>query len=115
ILAATSANVTATVDNCTFHGNRAVSIGADAADNSTLNVTITNNTITQGSPNHGNQGIQVSDAGNGNVTFLVDSNKVGTPDGTTASPLMNTGINIFNGSAGVAQMKGRVSSNTVIN
>jgi hypothetical protein len=78
-------------------------------------VTITGNTITQGSPNHGNQGIQVSDAGNGNVTFLVDNNKVGTPDGTTASPLMNTGINIFNGSAGTAVMAGRISNNTVIN
>jgi hypothetical protein len=78
-------------------------------------VTITNNTITQGSPNHGNQGIQVSDAANGNVTFLVDNNKVGTPDGTTASALLNTGINIFNGSAGNAVMAGRVSNNTVIN
>ena len=115
ILAATTANLTATVNNCSFFGNRAVTIGADSADNSTLNVTITNNTITQGSPNHGNQGIQVSDAGNGNVTFLVDNNKVGTPDGTTASPLMNTGINIFNGSAGNAVMAGRVSNNTVIN
>ena len=72
------------MNNCSFSGNRAVSIGADAADSSTLNVTITNNTITQGSPNHGNQGIQVSDAGNGNVTFDVESNKVGTPDETTA-------------------------------
>jgi hypothetical protein len=115
ILAATSANLTATVTNCSFSGNRAVTIGADSADDSTLNVTITSNTITQGSPNHGNQGIQVSDAANGNVTFLVDNNKVGTPDGTTASPLMNTGINIFNGSAGNAVMAGRVSNNTVLN
>jgi hypothetical protein len=115
IRAATSASLTATVNNCSFSGNRAVTIGADSADDSTLNVTITNNTITQGSPNHGNQGIQVSDAANGNVTFLVDNNKVGTPDGTTASPLMNTGINIFNGSAGNAVMAGRVSNNTVIN
>ena len=115
LLAATTANLTATVNNCSFSGNRAVTIGADSADNSTLNVTITNNTITQGSPNHGNQGIQVSDSANGNVTFLVDSNKVGTSDGTTASPLMNTGINIFNGSAGTAIMKGRVSNNTVMN
>ena len=115
ILAATSANLTATVDGCSFSGNRAVTIGADSADNSTLNVTITNNTITQGSPNHGNQGIQVSDAANGNVTFLVNGNKVGTPDGTTASPLMSTGINIFNGTAGNAVMAGRVSNNTVLN
>jgi len=115
ILAATSADLTATVNNCSFSGNRAVTIGADSADNSTLNVTITNNTITQGSPNHGNQGIQVSDAASGNVTFLVDGNKIGTPDGTTASPLMSTGINIFNGSAANAVMAGRVSNNTVLN
>lgn len=115
ILAATTASVTATVDNCSLHGNRAVAIGADGADSATLNVTIKNNTITQGSPNQGNQGIQVSDAGNGNVTFLVDNNKIGTSNGTTASPLKNTGINIFNGSAGSAVMAGRVSNNTVLN
>jgi VCBS repeat-containing protein len=115
ILAATSANVTATVDGCSFSGNRAVTIGADSADNSTLNVTIKNNTITQGSPNHGNQGIQVSDAGNGNVTFDVENNKVGTPDGTTVSPLMNTGINIFNGTAGNSVMAGKVINNVVLN
>lgn len=115
LLAATTANLTTTVNNCSFSGNRAVSIGADAADSSTLNVTITNNTITQGSPNHGNQGIQVSDAGNGNVTFDVESNKVGTADGTTASPLLNTGINVFNGSAGNAFMSGKVLNNVVLN
>jgi hypothetical protein len=103
------------IDGCSFSGNRTVAIGADGADNSTLNVTIENNTITQGTPNHGNQGIQVSDAGNGNVTFDVENNKVGTPDGTTASALLNTGINIFNGSAGNAFMAGKVVNNIVLN
>jgi hypothetical protein len=115
LLAATSANMTATVNGCSWSGNRSIAIKADAGDSATLNVTITNNVITQGSPNKGNQGIEVSDASNGIVTFLVDNNKVGTPDGTTVSPLMNTGINIFNGSALNASMAGRVSNNIVFN
>jgi hypothetical protein len=116
LLAATSANLTATVSGCSWSGNRSIAIKADSADNSTLNITITNNVITQGSPNHGNQGIEVSDAANGNVTFLVNNNKVGTPDGTTVSPLLNTGINIFNGSGvGNPVMAGRVSNNIVFN
>ena len=115
LLAAGSANMTATVDGCSWSGNRTIAIRADSADNSTLNVTIRNNTITQGSPNHGNQGIEVSDAANGNVTFDVENNKVGTPDGTAVSPLSSTGINISNISAGNSVMVGKVAGNTVLN
>ena len=115
LLAAGSANVTATVAGCSWSGNRTIAIRADSADNSTLNVTIRNNTITQGSPNHGNQGIEVSDAANGNVTFDIENNKVGTLDGTAVSPLSSTGINISNISAGNSVMVGKVAGNVVLN
>lgn len=113
----TSASVTATIQNCTLRGNRTIGIRGDAADSSTLNITINNNTIAAGTGgnNQGNQGIEVSDASNGTVTFDVENNLVGTLDGSTATPLLSTGINIFNGTSGTATMTGKVIGNTVLN
>ena len=113
-LSKATANMSATVQNSTFHGNRTVALRGDAADGSTLNVTFAGNTIVSGSPNQGNQGIEISKAVTSNVTFVCDGNKVGTPDGTTPQPLGNTGINIFSGST-AGSMTGTVKNNVVIN
>ncbi len=118
VLSRLTANVTVTIDGCSFHGNRSDTIHTDAGDTSTLDATITNNVITQGSPNHGNIGIDVTTAGSATVTFQVDGNKIGTPDGTTESALMNDGINIFNGSLtspSPASITGTVKNNVVLN
>jgi hypothetical protein len=112
-LSKTTANMTATVQNSTFHGNRTVALRGDAADGSTLGVTFTGNTIVAGSPNQGNQGIEVSKAVTSNVTFAITNNRVGTPDGTTSQPLINTGINVFSGSS-AGTMSGTVTGNTVL-
>jgi hypothetical protein len=113
-LSKTTANMTATVQNSSFHGNRTVALRGDAGDSSTLNVTFTGNTIVAGSPNQGNQGIEISKALTSTVTFVCDGNKVGTPDGTTNQALGNTGINIFSG-ATAGSMTGTVKNNIVIN
>jgi len=113
-LSKTTANMTATVQNSTFHGNRTIALRGDAADGSALNVTFTGNTIVAGSPNQGNQGIEISKAVTSSVTFVCENNKVGTPDGTTNQALGNTGINIFSGST-AGSMTGTVKNNVVIN
>jgi hypothetical protein len=115
VLAAGTSSMTVTVDNCSFTGNRSDTIHTDAGDSATLTSTITNNTITGGSPNQGNIGIEVTAAGSANVTYDVSGNKVGTPDGTTADPLLNTGINIFDGTALTSTMVGKVTNNVVMN
>ena len=87
-----------------------IAIKADSADGSTLNVTIRNNTITQGSPNHGNQGIELSPREPPSHPSDVENNKVGTrrrhgrPRRSTG-----TGINIANGSAGDSVMVGKIA------
>ncbi|MDQ2784522.1 MAG: hypothetical protein M3Y58_05915, partial [Chloroflexota bacterium] len=116
ILASLTANVTTTISNCQFQGNRTDTIHTDAADTSTLNVTISGNTIVAGTGgnNQGNLGMEVTASQSAGVTFAVTNNKVGTPDdGTTKQPLINTGINIFRGSnAGISS--GTVTGNIVI-
>jgi hypothetical protein len=112
-LSKVSANMTVAVTNSTFHGNRTVALRGDAADASALAVTFTGNTIVAGSPNQGNQGIEISKAVTSNVTFTVDGNKIGTPDGTTPQPLINTGINVFSGSS-AGTMSGTVTNNVVL-
>jgi hypothetical protein len=114
-----SAVMTASVRNCTFQGNRTDSINCDAGDSSTLTIGILTNTIIAGTGgnNQGNLGIDVTTALNGHVNFNIDGNKVGT-DGVTSQPLLNTGINVFNGTlAGgtPAFMSGTVRGNTVVN
>jgi hypothetical protein len=55
---------------------------------------------------------------NGHVNFNIDGNKIGT-DGVTPQPLLNTGINVFNGtlvtSGTPALMSGTVRANTIRN
>ena len=115
-LATTTANMTVSVSGTTFQGNRTIAVKGDAADSSTLNFTALNNTIIAGSPNQGNQGIEVSDAGAGQVTFDIEGNSIGTPDNfATKQGLMNTGINVFNGTASTANMTGVVENNKVQN
>jgi YVTN family beta-propeller protein len=110
--ATNTANMTVTVNNCSFSGNRTETLRGDTADSSALNVTFTNNTITAGTGgnNQGNIGINVSSASTSTLTFLVQSNKIGT-DGVTNAPLMNHGINVF--AAGSSTITGKVLSNTV--
>ena len=119
LAAKVSAVMTATVRNCTFQGNRTDSINCDAGDSSTLTISILTNTIIAGASgnNQGNLGIEVTTALNGHVNFNIDGNKIGT-DGVTPQPLINTGINVFNGTlAGgtPAFMSGTVRGNTVVN
>jgi len=115
-----SAVMTATVRNCTLQGNRTDSINCDAGDTSTLTMSILTNTIIAGvgGDNQGNLGINVTAALNGRVNFNMDGNKVGT-DGVTSQPLLNTGINVFNGtlvtSGTPALLTGTVRGNTVLN
>jgi hypothetical protein len=111
--AKTTASMTGTISGNTFTGNRTDTINTDAGDTSTLNITISGNTIVRGAPNDGNLGINVTAGVSGQVTFDVDNNKVGTPDGTTDQSLLNTGINIFAG--GTSTMNGKVRNNRVIN
>jgi len=112
--------MTATVRNCTFQGNRTDSISCDAGDSGTLTISILTNTIIAdtGGNNQGNIGIDVTTALNGRVNYNIDGNKVGT-DGVMAQPLLNTGINVFNGtlvtSGTPAFMSGTVRGNTVVN
>jgi hypothetical protein len=111
--------MTGTVSGSTFRGNRTIAIQADAS-NGTVSFTATNNMIIAGTGgnNQGNQGIEVDVANNGVMTFAVSGNKVGT-DGFTNQPLLNTGINIFNGtlvtSGTPASITGTVTNNTVYN
>ena len=112
----TTGNMTGTISNNSFSGNRTETINSDAGDSSTLNITITGNTIVAGTGgnNQGNLGINVTKALTSNATFDVSNNKVGTPDnGTTKQPLINTGINIFSGSS-AGTMSGKVTGNIVI-
>jgi hypothetical protein len=119
IAAKVSAVMTASVRNCTFQGNRTDSINCDAGDSSTLTIGILTNTIIAGTAgnNQGNLGIDVTSALNGRVNFNIDGNRIGT-DGVTPQPLLNTGINVFNGTlaGGIpALMSGTVRGNTVRN
>ncbi len=117
--ATSGVSMTGTVSGTTFQGNRTIAIQADAS-NGTVNFTATNNTIIAGTGgnNQGNQGIEVDVANNGVMTFAVEGNKIGT-DGITNQPLLNTGINIFNGtlvtSGTPAATTGTVKNNTVYN
>jgi len=86
----TTGNLTGTVQSSTFSGNRTIALRADSGDGSTLNVTFKNNTITAGSPNQGNQGIEASRASTSTLTFNVDGN--------TVSGMISTLINVFSGS-----------------
>ena len=112
ILSGGSRNTTVTVTNCAFTGNRTIAIHADAGDSSTLTTTITNNSITRGMSNPGNQGIEVSAAGTATHTFTIQNNSVGSAG---VSGLTSTGINVFNGSTAGALLQGRVSLNSVQN
>jgi hypothetical protein len=110
-----TAVMTATVDSCTFSGNRSIALDTDAADASQITFTATNNTITEGTAGNpqGNQGIEVSASGSGQITYDIENNNVGTPDGVAASPLGNTGIDVFAGST--SALSGKVRNNVVIN
>ena len=111
--------MTGTVSGTTFRGNRTDAINVDAS-NGTVNMTISNNTIVAGTGgnNQGNIGIDVTVANNGVMDFAVAGNKVGT-DGNTNQPLLNTGINVFNGTLVTtgtpAIISGTVTNNTVYN
>jgi len=98
----TTGNLTGTVQNSTFSGNRTITLSADSGDGSTLSATFLNNTITAGSPNQGNQGIQVSRASTSTLTFNVDGN--------TISGMISTLINVFSGS-GPGTATGDVKNN----
>jgi hypothetical protein len=111
VLAALTANMTVTVDHCSFSGNRTDSILADSADTSNLTTNITANTFVAGTPNVGNIGIEITASATSHHNFLVDNNKVGTPDGVTPQPLMNHGINVFAGNS--STVIGKVTNNTV--
>jgi hypothetical protein len=108
----TTADMTGVISNNLFTGNRTDAINADAGDTSFLDVTISGNTIVDGNPNDGNIGINVTAAVDGDVTFDIDNNKVGTPDGTTNQALLNTGINVYAGAT--SSMSGKVRNNQVI-
>ncbi|MEW6127682.1 MAG: Ig-like domain-containing protein, partial [Acidobacteriota bacterium] len=110
-----SANMTGVISGNNFNGNRTDTINCDSANSSTVNLTIANNIITRGTAgnNEGNLGINVTAGATGQMTFDVDNNRVGTPDGVTNSSLMNTGINIFAGNN--STMNGRVRNNKIIN
>lgn len=110
ILSQVSANMTATIDGCTFKGNRTIAIRGDAADASILNVTFTNNSITPGTGgnNQGNQGIEVSRALTSSVTYNVTGN--------TITGMISTLINIFSGGGNATAtvgMTGVVKNNIV--
>ncbi len=96
--------LTATVQNSAFQGNRTIALRADSADSSTLTATFTNNTITAGAPNQGNQGIEVSRAVTSTLTFNVTSNSV--------SGMISTLINVFS-SGGPGTATGDVKNNIV--
>ena len=116
-LSADTAVVNATASNNTFHGNRTVSLRADAADGSAMNSTFTSNKIFAGAPNQGNQGIEVSGANGSDLVFNITGNVIGKNAGADA-PLMNTGINVFFSSVATGlspTVTGNVSSNTVFN
>jgi hypothetical protein len=119
VLSRLTANMTVTIDGCSFQGNRSDTIHVDGGDTGILSATITNNVITAGSPNQGNIGIDVTVANNSAVTYQVENNKIGTPDGTTVAALLNTGINIFNGTLATsgtpASITGTVKNNTIFN
>ncbi len=122
-LSALTGNLTCSVTDTFFAGNRTVSLRGDAADSSALSATFNNNTIVAGVSNQGNQGIEASSATNGTVTYAITNNCVGinrsggTCTGATA-PLLNTGINVSSGCATVGQtcsMSGIVTNNRVHN
>ncbi|HEX9987952.1 MAG TPA: Ig-like domain-containing protein [Chloroflexia bacterium] len=121
VMSRTTANMTVTLQNSWLQGNRTDTINTDAADSSTLNTSIINNTIVAGTVgnNQGNLGIDVTASASAQVTFLVDSNRVGTKDNAMTagnkSPLMNTGINVFDGTAASSNMTGKVINNKVQN
>jgi hypothetical protein len=96
--------LTATVQNSTFQGNRTIALRADTGDASTLTATFTNNTITAGSPNQGNQGIEVSRAVTSTLTFNVSGN--------TVTGMISTLINVFS-SGGPGAATGVVKNNVV--
>ncbi|MDG4550387.1 MAG: Ig-like domain-containing protein [Candidatus Contendobacter sp.] len=109
-----NANMTVTVSNCLFRGNRTDTVNIDAANTATVTSTVTNNTIVAGTgaDNRGNLGINVTAAATATHNFTVNNNLVGTPDGTTNQSLMNTGINVFTGNT--STMVGSTVSNTAI-
>ncbi len=113
------ASMTASIRNCTFRGNRTDAINCDSGGNSVLTVTVLTNTVIAGSAgnNQGNMGIEVTASLNSQLNFNIDGNKIGT-DGVTPQPLLNTGIDVVNGTlAGgtPAIMTGTVKGNTVAN
>ncbi|HST28884.1 MAG TPA: Ig-like domain-containing protein, partial [Rudaea sp.] len=116
IISRTNANMTITANGNTFHGNRATSIMANAGDASSINVTLTSNSIyNAGGANQGNIGIDVNGAITSNLTFNVSNNVIGK-NGATAAPLMNTGINVFfNSAVNGGSVTGNVSNNIVHN
>ncbi len=108
-----SANMTVVVNNNNFSGNRTDTINCNGSGTSQLNITVSNNIITRGSPNDGNIGINITADSSGQVTYDIDNNRVGTPDGSTDQSLLNTGINVFAGNT--STMNGQVRNNRVIN
>ena len=114
VLATLTSNMTVTINNCAFSGNRTDALHTDAADSSTLHSTITNNVFTAGTggANQGNIGIDVSGAVASTLTYTINNNKVGTPDGTTNAHLINTGINVFTAGTSSSAV-GTVTNNIV--
>jgi hypothetical protein len=103
----TTGNLTGTVQNSTLSGNRAIALSADSGDGSTLSATFAGNTVTAGSPNQGNQGIQVSRASTSTLTFNVNNN--------TVNGMISTLINVFSGSGpgtGTGDVKNNVCTGT---
>ncbi|MCE7951009.1 MAG: Ig-like domain repeat protein [Xanthomonadales bacterium PRO7] len=98
-------NLTGTVQNSIFHGNRTIALRADSGDASTVNASFLNNTITAGAPNQGNQGIEVSRAVTSTLVFNITGN--------TVSGMISTLINVFS-SGGPGTATGDVKNNTVI-
>jgi hypothetical protein len=100
----TTGNLTGTVKNSILSGNRTIALRADAGDGSSVNATFINNNITAGSPNVGNQGIEVSRAVTSTLNFNIDTN--------TVSGMTSTLINVFS-SGGPGNATGDVKNNIV--
>lgn len=107
VSAPSSAVMSVSVQGCAFSGNRLIALSGGAAGTSHLTLSALNNTFTAGAAGHpqGNQGIQVTASGSGQVTYDITGNDI--------SGLANTGINVFAGES--ATMSGHVRSNTVTN
>ena len=69
-----TATATVNITGNTFSNNKSQAIQVAANDSSSVNLTITNNTITRGT--QGNEGIVLSNGSNGDLTTLIDGNTI---------------------------------------